>query len=239
MYHIAVVHECEDVRHRFFQRLLLIKKCHSIKECFLYTKFEDLQKDPLCSRIDILIISVMIPDQLGIECIHALERLNPKLIVIFISSLDDVMHTVYGTNIYGSMFQENLESTLEETLRAAILKIKNCDQSIIFKTREGVIRLVQNQIKAIIYEKRHPVIYTDAGTYTVMNQSLKSIEASLDELIFVRANHGTIINLRYLVQLSSKELKIINFEESIVIARGRYSKIVSKLKESQGYLKKI
>ncbi|UPU38916.1 hypothetical protein MX850_10155 [Erysipelothrix sp. Poltava] len=92
------------------------------------------------------------------------------------------MYTVYGTNIYGSMFQENLESTLEETLRAAILKIKNCDQSIIFKTREGVVRLVQNQIKAIIYEKRHPVIYTDAGTYTVMNQSLKSIEASLDEI---------------------------------------------------------
>lgn len=226
MYHIAVVHECEDVRHRFFQRLLLIKKRHSIKECFLYTKFEDFQKDPLCSRIDILIISVMIPDQLGIECIHALERLNPKLIVIFISSLDDVMHTVYGTNIYGLMFQENLESTLEETLRAAILKIKNCDQSIIFKTREGMVRLVQNQIKAIIYEKRHPVIYTNAGTYTVVKQSLKSIEASLERTMFVRANHGTIVNVNYISQLNPKTLFLKNNPEVIVISRGRYPKIL-------------
>ncbi|WP_323617028.1 LytR/AlgR family response regulator transcription factor [Erysipelothrix rhusiopathiae] len=226
MYHIAVVHECEDVRHRFFQRLLLIKKRHSIKEYFLYTKFEDLQKDSLCLKIDILIISVTIPDQLGIECIHALERLNPKLIVIFISSLDDVMHTVYGTNIYGLMFQENLESTLEETLRAAILKIENCDQSIIFKTREGMVRLVQNQIKAIIYEKRHPVIYTETGTYTVMNQSLKSIEEVLDAARFVRANHGTIVNVNYISQLNPKTLFLKNDPEAIVISRGRYPKIL-------------
>lgn len=229
MYHIAVVHECEDVRHRFFQRLLLIKKRHSIRECFLYTKFEDLQKDPLCLKIDILIISVTIPDQLGIEFIHELERLNPKLIVIFISSLDDVMHTVYGTNIYGLMFQENLESTLEETLRAAILKIKNCDQSIIFKTREGMVRLVHNQIKAIIYEKRHPVIYTNAGTYTVVNQSLKSIEASLERTMFVRANHGTIVNVNYISQLNPKTLFLKNHPEVIVISRGRYPKILKTM----------
>lgn len=226
MYHIAVVHECEDVRHQLFQSLLRIKKRHSINECFLYKKFVDLQTDPLCLKIDILIISVAIPDQFGIECIHSLERLNPNLIVIFISSLDDVMHTVYGTNIYGLMFQENIESTLEETLRAAILKIENCDQSISFKTREGMVRLVQNQIKAIIYEKRHPVIYTETGTYTVMNQSLKSIEEVLDAARFVRANHGTIVNVNYISQLNPKTLFLKNDPEAIVISRGRYPKIL-------------
>lgn len=237
MYSIAIVDDDIIFRERLRTRINCLKHSLSIQAVYLYDDLTVFQSDEAFINTDILFMNVKIPNENDLRRIRAIQRMNPKIQVIVVSSLDAFMKGASGINVYGYLLKEKMDRMLETTIRSAIQVIEECDNVIIIKTRNDKVVLKQSQIRLIVYEDRHPVVYAGKARYTVMNQTLKNLESKLSSAMFIRANHGTIVNLKYLHQLNNRELHLKGYDEPIVIARGRYSQIVAKLMTYREHIK--
>ena len=159
----------------------------------------------------VVFLDVEMPGRTGVECAHAIQDKDPRIILIFATAHDCYMgdaFEVYAFDYLVKPFRlERVLQTLErardrltgrdqpQQLPAPAAKRSIADGRLMLRHREGVSFVSMADILLVQREERSTVIYTVGGGRYVTSESLSETEARLDPAVFFRCHKSYIINL--------------------------------------------
>lgn len=227
MYSIAIIDDHNEVQNRILHILKNSKYLVDIHFiCYTYSSSESFLKSPENRKFNILILDIELPGINGLELAKKLRLTHKDMYIIFLTSYDHYMKDAFGLNVYQYILKEDMENELPKTTRKLMNAIMNENPSkVLFKTSEGEVLVREDEIVCVVYENRHPVIYTKTSSHIVIGKTLIAIFEGLSPLIFAQPNNSTIINIRYINRIASRDVSLNYYRGIIQISRGRYKRI--------------
>lgn len=161
---------------------------------------------------NVVFLDVEMPKLTGIECAHAIQDMNPGIIIIFATAHDAYMgdaFEVYAFDYLVKPFKvERVIQTLERCRDRLLLQHvkpletpvpssarKTVDGRMMLHHRGGVAFLDLKDILLVQREDRATVIYTVGDERYVTSDSLADMEERLHNDVFFRCHKSYIINL--------------------------------------------
>lgn len=160
----------------------------------------------------IVFLDVEMPKLTGIECAHAIQDMNPSIIIIFATAHDAYMgdaFEVYAFDYLVKPFKvDRVVQTLERCRDRLLLQhvkplgtpvapgsLRQVDGRMMLKHRGGVAFIDLKDILLVQREDRATVIYTTNDGRYVTSESLADMEERLNNDAFYRCHKSYIINL--------------------------------------------
>lgn len=181
------------------------------------------------NSFNIVLLDIDMPGINGLEVSELLRERNSKAIIIFITSKIEYMKDAFGLNIFGFISKKDFKTTLPNILKKSIEHIET-NSSVLFKTNNGVIRLLKNDIIYATFDDRKVLLHTIEGNFYVNLVSLNIFyDMVSSSKSFIYINRGTIINMVYLISTANKEVQLKGIKEKLPISK-------DKLKDINMYL---
>ena len=166
-------------------------------------------------EIDLLILDIEMPGMNGLDLKNRLQNRDNKMIVIFVTSHDEMMPEAFGKHVIGFVEKEWLEIKLPRFLKLAVTLVGN--NVLIARNYNS------RDIVKIHSEREYCNLYMEDGSTNLIRSSLKEMEQELLEANFVRISRAWLVNLHFVKEFSRKEIVVEG--ETHSISRG-YSKEV-------------
>ncbi|NLO86248.1 MAG: response regulator transcription factor [Clostridiales bacterium] len=164
------------------------------------------------TRPHVVFLDVEMPEMTGVECAHAIQDMDPSIIIIFATAHDTYMgdaFEVYAFDYLVKPFKvDRVIKTLERARDRLLLRDvkpletpvaqapkRSVNGRLMLRHREGVNFIDLQDILLVQREDRSTVLYTiDEGRY-VTGDSLTEMESRLQSSAFFRCHKSYIINL--------------------------------------------
>lgn len=160
----------------------------------------------------VVFLDVEMPGMTGIECAHAIQDMNPVIVIIFATAHDAYMgdaFEVYAFDYLVKPFKvERVLQTLERCRDRLLLQHvkpletpvpagqkRAVDGRMMLHHREGVAFLDLKDVLLVQREDRATVLYTTGDGRYVTSDSLGDMEERLPSDVFFRCHKSYIINL--------------------------------------------
>lgn len=155
---------------------------------------------------EVVFLDIEMPELNGIECARKLFDINPKTKIIFATAYEGFMSEAFEVYAFDYLMKPfdiaRLNSSLErieaiqekDDSERKEIKVKNTNNKIMIKNKEGVLFLDCNDIIIIQREDRKTIIYTKKDKYST-SESLAHIEERIDPRVFLRSHKSYIINI--------------------------------------------
>lgn len=194
--------------------------------CKAYSSAEDFLSDPESIETDILILDIELPGISGMELARSIKHSHKKTKIIFLTSYEHYMKDAFGLNVHSYTLKKYINEELIDHINELINYNKNREQNILeFNTYFGKVNLAEEDIRCILYENRHPVIYLRNMKLTVFGTSLTSVYELLNKQLFIQPNNGAIINAKCIESLDKSSMKVLDVSVNIIISRAKYKDI--------------
>lgn len=160
----------------------------------------------------VVFLDVEMPEMTGVECAHAIQDMDPSIIIIFATAHDAYMgdaFEVYAFDYLVKPFKvDRVVQTLERARDRLLLRDvkpletpvkgaarKAVDGRLMLRHREGVSFIDLKDILLVQREDRATVLYTVGDGRYVTGDSLGEMEERLHSDAFFRCHKSYIINL--------------------------------------------
>lgn len=152
------------------------------------------------SEYQIVFLDVEMPDMNGLELAAALRKKNPDIIIIIVTNYTNYVYDAFSLQVYSYIYKDDMDIKIPDILRKAVDEINDSSKMFTYKIQreEGMINV--RRIKYFQVNLHHMEMYTEDDTIEFV-EAMKSVEARLDNNVFVRINRNNIINVRYVEEV--------------------------------------
>ena len=154
---------------------------------------------------DILIMDINLKDGNGIETVKHLQKLHPKLKVIYLTGIINYATAIFETNPAYFLVKPINENNLKD----AITKVSNeiefeKSDSIVVKTKGSEIILYRREIMYVESQGRKLILYMTNGRKNEIYEKIDVIQEQLGAT-FIRSHKSFLINMKYITERTNKE----------------------------------
>lgn len=179
------------------------------------------------TMFDIAFLDISMDAVDGIETAHRLRKMNKKICIIFVTNLLDYALEGYKVGALRYLVKDSLDNSFEECMEAVLKRFHIETEEICLEFLEKKTYLNVEEI-CLVESKGHKLIFLSAHDQSVlgtMNKKLTEMEGLLGEYGFLRVHQSYLVNMRYIVKISSYCLQL---QQKIVLrvpkSRYRYVK---------------
>ena len=149
------------------------------------------------------LLDIVLPEFSGLELADLIRKRNPGCTIIFISSMHNAVYDSIRYAPLRFIRKENLDTELPEALEAFYQKYRKTSDSFIvsFKEKDRELLLPVSQILYIDSVGHYLEVHSLDGIHKVRSK-ISEYERILSDSWFCRANHGQLLNLRFISYLS-------------------------------------
>lgn len=186
-----------------------------INECeYKITSFqsgEDLLSE--CNKYcpDVVFLDIDMPNMTGFEVAEHLQAIKKDLLIIFITNYED---KVYQSWVYQPFWfiRKNHIEDLNIVLPKLLAKIERGrkDSKVKLILNNSIAELDLNSIIYIESLKHDIVLNNINGEKTVFRCRISDAEAQLSEYYVVRIQKGILVNLRFVLRVTSRQILLTN-----------------------------
>ncbi len=183
-------------------------------------------------RFDILLMDIDMPYVNGMDAAKRIRVQDKTTVIIFITHMPQYAIKGYSVDALDYIMKPVTYFALSTVLSKAIMRIRRDeDKPIIVKTGEAVYKLYLSQIlyiEVIGHKCIYQAKYSNIEVYT----TIKSIEETLPDKIFVRCSNAYIVNLRHVDFVDKSGVHI--GDAVLTLSRAKRKEFVEKLAEYCG-----
>lgn len=230
---------CDDEKN-FLDRL--------VKKIAVYLEEKDIsfQMDFFCSGeelfqnsekegVDIAFLDISMDKLNGIETACRLRKINKKICIIFVTGYMDYVLEGYKAGALRYLVKDSLESSFDECMEAVLQKFHIDTEEICLEFIEGKTYLKVEEI-CLVESRGHKIIFLSADGQSVagtMNRKLSDMENVLREYGFLRVHQSYLVNMRYIVKISSYRLELQQ-KITLHVPKNRYQYVKREYAVYQG-----
>ena len=211
---------CDDSREDREALRALLEACghdFEIREYSLGTElYADMEYVRECG---IVFLDINMEGMDGLEAAGRIKAECPKVHIVLVTAY--VNYALDGYKVKASRFL--LKDDLEQTLPECVDDILREEQVVEFPFVEGNVRLRVDDIIYIETSRHKNVFYTAGQSYSIYRK-MDELEAELAGMGFVRVHQSFLINMRYVVKLSSYIMALTTGKE-ISVPKSRYPQV--------------
>ena len=171
--------------------------------------------EPYTADYDLVYMDIQMPLMNGMDAAHCLRDLDPKVALVFVTSLTQYAIEGYQVNAMDYIVKPFNYYDFALKLTRILERIPaHDDEDILVPTEVGNVRLTFDSIRYVEVQGHHLIFHTKRGEYTQYS-SLSKVEPLLAGHHFARCNNCYLVNLHYVesikgytVTVAGEELKI-------------------------------
>ncbi len=154
---------------------------------------------------DILIMDINLQDGNGIETVKHLQKLHPKLKVIYLTGIINYATAIFETNPAYFLVKPINENNLSDAITKVSKEIEfDKSDSIVIKTNGSEIILYRREIMYVESQGRKLVLYMADGKKSEIYEKMDVIQEQLGAS-FIRSHKSFLINMKYITERTNKE----------------------------------
>ena len=154
---------------------------------------------------DILIMDINLQDGNGIETVKHLQKLHPKLKVIYLTGIINYATAIFETNPAYFLVKPINENNLSDAITKVSKEIEfDKSDSIVIKTNGSEIILYRREIMYVESQGRKLVLYMADGKKSEIYEKMDVIQEKLGAS-FIRSHKSFLINMKYITERTNKE----------------------------------
>lgn len=154
---------------------------------------------------DILIMDINLKDGNGIETVKHLQKLHPKLKVIYLTGIINYATAIFETNPAYFLVKPINENNLSDAITKVSKEIEfDKSDSIVVKTNGSEIILYRREIMYVESQGRKLVLYMANGKKSEIYEKMDIIQEQLGAS-FIRSHKSFLINMKYITERTNKE----------------------------------
>ena len=154
---------------------------------------------------DILIMDINLKDGNGIETVKHLQKLHPKLKVIYLTGIINYATAIFETNPAYFLVKPINENNLSDAITKVSKEIEfDKSDSIVVKTNGSEIILYRGEIMYVESQGRKLVLYMANGKKSEIYEKMDVIQEQLGAS-FIRSHKSFLINMKYITERTNKE----------------------------------
>jgi len=164
---------------------------------------------------DLAFIDIEMPDANGFDVINSIK--NKNILMVFVTAFDQYAVRAFKSNVIGYLLKpvdiEDVQNIVEKAkeltqsreLLENLVEKKSQFGKITVPTNKGLLFIEPDNILYIKADGRYSSIHFANNESVFVSKNIGEIEELLDPDVFFRAHHSSIINLKYVCELNSKE----------------------------------
>lgn len=154
---------------------------------------------------DILIMDINLKDGNGIETVKHIQKLHPKLKVIYLTGIINYATAIFETNPAYFLVKPINENNLSDAITKVSKEIEfDKSDSIVVKTNGSEIILYRREIMYVESQGRKLVLYMANGKKSEIYEKMDVIQEQLGAS-FIRSHKSFLINMKYITERTNKE----------------------------------
>lgn len=158
---------------------------------------------------DIYILDVSMPEKTGFELADEIRKISEKAVIIFLTSMETEAARGYKAKALRYILKVNIARDLEEALDSAVEEVSKGDGKVVTLHRyTDYWRIPYSDIICVTRQSRQLVIATKAHGEVTDYRGITELFNHLDDSRFLFIDRGCFVNIDYIFQLSSCELKM-------------------------------
>lgn len=173
---------------------------------------------------NIIFLDIEMPKINGFEVAENIRENNSKVIIIFLTSMDSLVFDSFKYNPLRFIRKTHLDVELEEGLVKAFNKLESNVRFYIFKTSNGTIKLLLDDILYIESTVRKIYVHTSGEVYQVIGIKLSELEKEFEKSSFILAHRTVLVNVKYIYSIESNNI-ILDNKENLPISRYRTKEV--------------
>lgn len=161
---------------------------------------------------DIILLDVEMPGLNGIEAAREIRRLDPKVVLMFITNMSQYAISGYEVEAVDYVLKPVTYADFVLKIKKAIRYAeRNTDKKIMLTTAEGIKQVSLSEVCYVEVMRHYLMFHCIQETYTARGV-MKEIEEELSVSHFVRCNHCYLINLKYVEALNGNMVTVAGQE---------------------------
>ena len=158
-------------------------------------------------KYSIVLLDIQMKKENGIELAKKIRKNDKDMSIIFITAMAEYIGAGYDVSALNYLIKPINENKLYECLDKAVLKIPKKESSILVETDDGILRIVQSDIKFVEAFSHYIEINAVQDKY-IARKSISSLEDELDKNEFIRCHRSYIVGLKYIKKIEQSRLEL-------------------------------
>lgn len=182
------------------------------KEEFEFHKYSNVNQflldleDGVC--FDIYLLDIELPEWNGLKVAREIKKRYLEVLIIYITGYVEYAIEAFEVNAYRYIPKKLLQEKLPEAYASLKQKlVRETGPYYTIQTNSRLERLAQNDIYYLQKEKKY-VIFMRADGISKVRATLDEVYSDLERERFVRIDKGRIVNLRHIMKLENREVKM-------------------------------
>lgn len=168
---------------------------------------KDMEADKLA---DIYLLDIELPDTDGLKIARKIKELHYEARIIYITGYVEYAIEAFEVNAYRYIPKTMLREKLPAAYMSLEQKLVPKDEAYYtIEMNSRMERIEQKQIYYLQKDKKYVVLTTKDGESRV-RATLDEVLKDLEQHSFVRIDKGCIVNLRHIMKLERREVKMRN-----------------------------
>ncbi len=164
---------------------------------------------------DIVLMDIDMPGMNGMETAQALRRVDPAVILIFVTNMAQYAISGYEVDATDFILKPVNKYSFIIKLKRAVSRTAKKNDDVIRIKQEGTLHLVSlSSIKYLEVTGHYVIYHTAQGDFTEYT-TLKEARKKINRPYFSQCNQSFLVNLRYLEAVSRETATVAGTEISI------------------------
>jgi len=182
-------------------------------EISTYYDGKDLIEQWKKKSADVVLLDIDMPNKSGFEIAKELQNLNKNVLIIFITSHEDMVYQSWEYQPFWFVRKSHLRD-LETVLPRLLVKIdteyekENSLYNIVCESK--IIQIDINKAMYISSFKHDIIVKNNDGTELQARCRIFDVEKQLSKMYFVRVQNGIIVNCRFISRVTSRAVELFN-----------------------------
>lgn len=160
---------------------------------------------------DILILDIHMPEKDGFEVASEFHKNNPSTKIIFLTNYEQFVFYSLRFSPFRFVRKSKIENELPEAIYSAILSLTSTTKTLTIRRYSDYDVIPINNIiyiEKIKYKNFLNIVCTNGNIE--YRETVQVLEKKLEGSSFFRINSGTIINFKYIKQISGQDIILSN-----------------------------
>lgn len=206
---------CDDEKHFVIQiRDILVSYSKEIDESITIEEFYDgmMLLDKYNSKYDIIFLDIRMPFADGIQVAEKIRKLDPKVTIIFLTSLIGRAVDGYKVNAANFLLKPVDKKKVIKEVETWIEKSRTVKQEcLLVENTSGQYRIPIDSLRYIETYNRNLLFHTEEKSI-VCYKKLKDLKERLESYGFAQSHKGYLINLSYVNTISGNDVTLVTKE---------------------------
>lgn len=162
------------------------------------------------NNFDIVFLDIDMPNIGGFQMAEYIRKYNNKVIIIFLTSMENLVYDSFKYNPLRFIRKKQFDLELEEGLVAAFIQVDKNNNYYIFKTYDGNIKLIIDDIIYIECVMRKIHVITFNKKYQLVGYKFYELANELKKRGFIMTHRTLIVNMEYIFSIGTNEVILDN-----------------------------